>query len=111
MKKNTRFFIIVGFFLLFVLYGIFEGVKLYQGPSLTLNTPSYATVTGPLFTVSGVVKRSAYLTLNDRQIFADTKGYFEDKLLLSPGYNIIEVEVKDRFEKQVSKKIHVWYSN
>ncbi|MDB5204844.1 MAG: seg [Candidatus Taylorbacteria bacterium] len=112
MKRNLRTIAIIIFFLLFVLYAGFETLKLFLGPSLVIDNPKdLSTVTDPSVTVSGKVKRVSYITLNDRQIFADTEGHFEDKLLLLPGYNIIEIAVRDRFNKEVDKTLKIWYSN
>ncbi len=109
MKRNLRTITIIIFFLLFVLYAGFETLKLFLGPSLVINNPkNLSTITEPELTVSGHVERVSYITINDRQIFADKSGYFEDKLLLLPGYNIIEVSVRDRFGKEIDKTLKVW---
>lgn len=111
MKRNPRTLITIAFFALFLLYGAFEAIKLFLGPSLVIESPKdLSTIEDPFVSVNGFVKRVAYITINDRQIFADTEGYFEDKLLLLPGYNIIQVEVKDRFGKEVTKELKLWYN-
>lgn len=112
MKRNIRTISIVTFFVLFVVYAGFEVAKLYLGPSLVVNTPTdLSTVDNPLVEITGVAKRVSYIKINDRQIFSDTKGYFSDKLLLLPGYNIINIEVNDRFGKEINKEIRMWYKN
>jgi hypothetical protein len=99
------------FFGLFLLYGIFEIGKVFLGPSLVINTPTnLSTVTNPLIVVSGKVARAAYVSLDDRQIYGDEKGNFSESLLLSPGYNIISIKVRDRFGKEISKVINVTYT-
>ncbi len=110
MKRNLRTITIIVFFVLFVLYTGFETSKLFLGPSLIIDTPKdLSTVTVPELTLSGHVARVSYIAVNDRQIFADKSGYFEDKLLLLPGYNIIEVAVRDRFGKEMDKTLKIWY--
>lgn len=111
MKKNIRVIAVIVFFILFILYGAFETVKLFLGPSLVIDSPkNLETVNDPHITLKGTVKRVSYITVNDRQIFADIRGYFEDKLLLLPGYNIIEVAVRDRFGKEKDETLRVWYT-
>ncbi|MES2059912.1 MAG: hypothetical protein V4438_02700 [Patescibacteria group bacterium] len=111
MKRNIGIILVITFFSLFVLYGIFEVAKVFLGPSLTITAPkNLDTVSYPIVPVSGHVSRAAYLTIDDRQIFADAGGNFMDRLLLLPGYNIIKVSVKDRFGKEVSQKISIYYS-
>ena len=36
-------------------------------------------------------------------------GLFEEKLLLSPGSNIIEIKARDRFKKETEKIINIYY--
>ena len=111
MKKNFGIILAIVFFSLFVLYGGFEVAKVALGPSLVITSPKdIDTVQDPVLTVSGKVKRAAYISINDRQIFADEKGSFRDRLLLLSGYNIISVKVKDRFGKEVSHQMSIYYS-
>ena len=98
----------VVFLLLFVLYAGFETIKYFAGPSLVVESPKdLSTLRDPLVTVRGKVERAAYITINGKQIFADTEGNFESELLLPSGYTIIRVEVKDRFGKQIWKDLHL----
>lgn len=111
IKRNLRAIAIILFFTLFVLYGGFEMVKVFLGPSLTITSPKdLDTSEVNLIDVTGNVARVSYITLNDRQIFADTSGHFDEKLLLLPGYNIITVKVKDRFGKEKQQILHIWYT-
>lgn len=110
MKRNISVIFGLVFFGLFVLYAGFEAIKVALGPSLVVKTPSaYETVDDPLIRVSGQVKRAAYITVNDRQVFADLDGNFSVELLLPPGYSIIEVAVRDRFDKEVVRHISLVY--
>jgi len=55
----------------------------------------------------GSAERIAGLTVNGRQIFTDEAGTFQDSLLLLPGYNVITVAAKDRFNREVTEILHV----
>ena len=111
MKRSIGTIAAIIFFSLFAIYGLFEVAKVALGPSLTITSPKdIDTVSNALIDVSGRAVRAAYLTINDRQIFADPNGAFSDKLLLLPGYNIIEVKVKDKFGKEKSKRIAITYT-
>lgn len=112
MKPSISIISGIVFFSLFALYAGFEAIKVALGPSLVVNTPKeYTTVDDPLVKVSGQVKRAAYITINDRQIFADLEGNFSVELLLPRGYSIIEVEVRDRFDKEVTQNISILYES
>ena len=60
-------------------------------------------------TITGKVSNMVFLSINERSISVDTKGYFEEKLLLSPGFNIIEIKARDRFKKEVRETIKIYY--
>lgn len=82
-----------------------------RGPSIELTSPTSTNLetTESLFMVSGLAYNTVSLSLNERKISIDTKGFFEEKLLLSPGFNTIEIRGKDRFKKEVVQTIRVYY--
>ena len=47
----------------------------------------------------------SFISMNEKPIFVDEGGLFEEKLLLSPGSNIIEIKAKDRFKKKLLKQL------
>jgi hypothetical protein len=101
--------------LLFVLIGIgIIGYSLYQarnlilGPELAITAPlNGATVENALVHITGTAKNVSYISLNNRQIFVDNKGTFNEDLLLAPGYNVWELQAKDKFGRVVSKKLEL----
>lgn len=111
MKKNIGIISAIIFFTLFVVYSGFETIKVVLGPSLTITSPKkLETVHSPLVTVRGIAKRVAFITVNDRQIFVDTKGEFMTELLVPMGYTIIKVTVRDRFGKEITEYIPLSYT-
>lgn len=111
MKRNLGVIFAIIFLGLFVVYGGFEVAKVALGPSLSIFSPkNLDTVNDPLIVVSGNVKRAAFISIDDRQIFADEKGDFSESLLLLAGYNIITIKVKDRFGKETSKQMSIYYA-
>lgn len=100
---------IIIFLFLFLGYGMFEGKKILSGPSLTITQPQ----NGQSFTnqnneISGSVSNASFIRLNDRQIFVDKNGVFREPLTLLSGYNIIRIEVEDKFGKKVQKELKVF---
>jgi len=94
--------------LLIVGYSLFQAEKLIAGPIIDVFTPeSGATYHSPLIEITGRARNIAYLSLDDRKIFTDKDGYFTEKLLLSPGYNIIKLDAQDKFKTYREKKIEV----
>ncbi len=109
-KPRAKTFIITTLVILLISYGIFNSRELLFGPSLEILSPTNATeTTNKVVIVKGRVKNMSYLSLNERPIYADTEGLFEEKLLLSPGFNIIAVKAKDRFKNESEEMIKIYY--
>lgn len=62
------------------------------------------------FSLSGVISHSSFISINNRPIFIDESGNFNEKLLLSNGLSIIDIYARDKFGKEVRKKIDVVYT-
>ncbi len=89
-------------------YALFQGQKIIVGPVIDIYTPQNgATYNQTLIEIEGQARNIAYLNLNDRAIFTDKEGYFKEKLLLSPGYNIIKLDARDKFKKYTEKKLEL----
>lgn len=66
-----------------------------------------STVTTPFLPITGVAKHARELSINGRTITVDRSGVFDDEVLLSPGYNIIEVALKDQFGNEKLKTYQI----
>ena len=116
MSQETSTFkkSILAFIVLFVVgYGLFNSRFIIQGPEITLEQVdeeknSIVSTEKTLF-LKGKVLHSSFITINGRPIFIDETGQFNEKLLLSSGVSIIDIYAKDKFGKEVRKKIDVLY--
>lgn len=89
-------------------YSFFQARNLIFGPAIYINSPINGnTYISPLVEIKGLAKNANYLTFDDRPIFTDEFGNFEEKILLSPGYNIIKLDAQDKFGKKTEKIIEV----
>ena len=66
-----------------------------------------ATLDTPFLPVAGIARHARELLINGRPIAIDRQGSFNDEVLLSPGYNIVEVAVRDQFGKQKVKTYQI----
>ena len=108
----TRFVLILLSVFIVVVYIRRNTYNLVQGPVLKIEEPrNGASYREPLINIMGTVKNSAFISINGRQVFVDQKNRINEKLLLLPGYNIIEIKTKDRFGKKSQKNIDVIYLN
>lgn len=108
---NLRRFLVIISLVSLVSYGIFNARRLIFGPTILIFEPGAAEIetSENTLTIRGQAQNTAYLSLNERPISVDQQGFFEEKLLLSPSFNIIEMKAKDRFKTEVRKTIKVYY--
>ncbi len=91
-----------------ILYVLFQARFLILGPRVTITYPKDAQeVYDPLLTMTGKAYNIAWISLNGRQIYTDEKGFWSEKLLLSPGASIITLKVRDRFGREREKQVRV----
>ena len=112
MNRNALSILRISLFsslgLVIIIYSLFQAQKLLTGPVIEIYTPQNgATYNQTLIEIDGWAKNVAYLNLDDRPIFTDKAGYFKEKLLLSPGYNIIKLDARDKFKTYTEKIIQV----
>lgn len=89
-------------------YSLFQAQKIIIGPVIDIYSPENGTTyTQALIEVEGRAKNISYINLNGRPIFTDKNGHFSEKLLLSPGYNIIKLDARDKFKSYTEKKLEV----
>jgi hypothetical protein len=111
-KKKTLGLITCFLFLCIVGYGLFQARNLIAGPQISLITPiDGSAVANSLVTISGKAHNISFISLNDRPIFIDQQGNFNEQLVLSPGYNVWTLMAKDKFGRTVSKQFSLVLSS
>ena len=107
---NIKLFVIIVSVLLLVSYGIFNARNLIMGPTIEIFSPAKNMETEEnVIDIKGRAKNVTFISLNEKPIFVDEEGLFEEKLLLSPGSNIIQIKARDRFKKEIVKTINIYY--
>lgn len=102
-KKIAQATLLFLFFLFIVLYGFYVsrglliGVKIKNVVLNGTTAQSGTTVNQNITAVSGNAKNAVHLTVDGREISIDKDGNFNETIVLLPGYNIIEIEAKDKF--------------
>lgn len=108
---NIRKIVLIFAVILLVLYGLFNARNIIIGPSIAIYSPTSLSfeTNEKTVTVSGRIKNSTHTSLNERPIYLNTEGIFQEKLLLSPGFNIIEIKAKDRFQVEKKETLSIYY--
>lgn len=112
-KDLHTYFKIIGIIFIAVLisgYAIFQARNIILGPIIEIYFPKNGmSIEESLIEIKGKVKNISHISMNGNQIFTDSEGMFNEKLLLSYGYNIITIKVQDRFNREVEKKLELIY--
>lgn len=66
-----------------------------------------STVSDTALPIVGFAPKVKTITINKHPVPLDTTGHFQDTVLLSPGYNIIEVSTVDSFNKTTTREYHL----
>lgn len=112
--KKTKILTGIGIVILllisFGVYGLYKAKDFLAGSDIIMKSPKNGQrVSRAYNTIKGKVVNVSSLRVNGRRIFADEEGNFETNLLLAAGYNIIEVQASDKFNRKVKKIIEVVY--
>lgn len=108
-KKTYPVKILVGIGLALSLIGlIFYNTRdVVFGAPLTVHTAPDGTTLSDIFEpISGIAKHAKTVQINGRDIAIDRFGHFNDGIVLSPGYNIVEVALKDKFGNEKKTTYH-----
>jgi hypothetical protein len=93
---------------IFVLFSLYQSRNIILGPKVTITKPQDGeTMNESLTMIVGDTRNISEIKLNGRNIFVNEKGEFEEKILLSYGYNTVTLEAKDRFNRTTLKKLEL----
>ena len=113
-RRETKFYLKMIVIVLFLIalfgYGAYEVWNYATGPQIIVTSPTNgAAVSESLITIEGQTKNIIKITLNDRAIVVDEAGNFSEKILLSYGYNVLELKAEDKFGKKTEQKLQLVY--
>ncbi len=109
-KLMVRVLITILFVFVIVGYSVFQAHNIMTGPEIALaSSQTGEVVTDPTFNINGKAKNISFISVDDRPIYIDESGQFNEKLLLYPGYNIIRIYARDKFGTETEKKIELVY--
>jgi len=94
-----------------VSYILFNSRIFIAGPKIDIKSPENGALIedSALIHVEGQAQNIAYLWFNSRSIYTDENGNFKESLLLHPGYNIIQISAKDKFNRKTTETLEVVY--
>jgi hypothetical protein len=97
------------FFLVIALYSAFQARFLILGPHVEIESPKNGeTLPAGLVTVLGRAENISFISLNDRPIFVDESGNWNEKLIAPEGLSIMTVKARDRFGRTTEERIEIF---
>jgi hypothetical protein len=84
-----------------IAFVVFVGTKAYpfvHGPQINIiSLPATLSLTEPLVHLSGTARFTKDLIVNGSPLKIDPSGNFDEQLVLAPGYNLMNIQGRDRF--------------
>lgn len=109
-KKTLQKGLFLGFLLLIASYTYLKTENMIEGPQIDLAAPTDGmTTNSSLVKISGIASNISYIHLNDRKIYTNENGSFDEELLLYPGYNLITIDAEDRYGRKTVKTVEIVY--
>lgn len=85
---------------IFVSYLVYEGRGLIFSPALNLfSPPEDFRTNNRMIEVSGQTDPGAQVAINDTPVLPDEKGFFQEKLVLQDGLNILKIQATKRYAR------------
>lgn len=116
MSNSVKIILKVAIIALFVIgfsvYGLYKSKGIIIGPKITIESPTNGSALSQSNTeIIGKAINVAAVFLNGNQIFTNEKGEFKEGLLLAKGYNVIEINAKDKFGRETKETREVFINN
>ncbi len=102
VRTYLRWSLVVVVGVALVWYISFQARFMLEGPVVELSDEPAFTQSDRLVTLSGQARNIVELTLNGREIYTDTDGYFAEALVLENGYTIATITARDRYGREQS---------
>ncbi|MEK7569282.1 MAG: hypothetical protein AAB500_00100 [Patescibacteria group bacterium] len=99
-KKILKYAALSVFSLVIVIYAYFRSTELIWGvkvKNVVLQREE------SMLKISGNAKNAVHLALNGREISIDQAGNWNEALALLPGYNLLDINAKDKFGHESQK--------
>jgi hypothetical protein len=100
------------FTVIFVLYILFQARFLIAGPEISLLESLPNPQVSRVVYLEGTARNIVRMTLNGRQIYTDSGGYFKEEVILENGYTIVTLQAEDRYgRKHTQTREFVFYQD
>ncbi len=106
ISPKAALFIVVAFGILGLVVNNMRD-RILGTPLIVTTASDGATVESPFLPISGFARHAREILINGRPIAVTREGTFNDEVVLSKGYNIVEIALKDQFGNQKIKTYQI----
>lgn len=111
VKQLMKIWIALAGIAVILSYAAFRAKDLAEGPVIAVSSPRNGeTVHDSLVSIRGTARNISFLSLNGNRIFTDESGAYNEKILLSPGYNSVTIEAEDRFGRTARQTLQLTFN-
>src|SRR6185369_7060849 len=98
-KNSFKITLLSLFFLSLIVIAFFQSRDILFGVKIkNVNITDGKVFTENIIQVTGNARNAIKLTLDGREISVDQSGNFNETIALLPGYNIINITARDKFD-------------
>jgi len=111
-KKITLLTVSIGLVVCSVLALVFTNMRdvIFGTPLSVSVAGDGSTLSSSFLPLTGNAKHAKDIRINGRSIAIDREGNFTDAVILSPGYNTINISLRDQFGKQKNRTYQFVYT-
>ena len=114
ISLSPKSLIVGALVLALVSYAAFQARFVILGPRVKITSHADGEVVeSSLVVIEGKASNISWISLNDRQIFTDEKGFWSEELVVSEGLNVITVKVRGKMSEKGEKteSVRIIYNN
>lgn len=101
-RTLVKYWLIALLAIVMISFVVFQARFLIMGPQITLSDSHYGPQNERQIQLKGVAHNIARLWLNDRPIYTDAMGNFDEALVLENGYTIATLRAEDRYGRSTT---------
>ncbi len=107
--RKVIYFAAFALFILSVLgYGFYKALPLILGPKIELSTPENGQIVeGTTIPIRGTIIRAQKLYINGIATAFSNTGFFETRIAVYPGNNILELVAEDKFSRSQKYTLNI----
>lgn len=108
-RSLIKYWLIVLISILMLSFIIFQARFLIMGPQITLNEIPPNPQNARQLSLQGTAHNISRIWLNDRPIYTDAEGNFEEAIVLENGYTIATLRAEDRYGRMTTVEKELVY--